>query len=240
MHVIVPARDEEQALPELLDALAGVGRQHVVVVDNGSRDRTADIARARGATVIREPRAGYGTACLAALAALRDRPGSDIAVFLDADGSDDPGLLPTLTGPLLRREADLVLASRTLAPAEPGALTAGQRIGNWLACRLMRVFWGVRYTDLAPCRAARLETLRALQMRDRDFGWTVEMQIRAARQGLRIVEIASRYRRRRRGRSKISGTVGGSVRAGATILRVITRELLRGARRRPAGRAAER
>lgn len=230
VHVVIPARNEERALPAVLDALTAVGGCHVLVVDNGSRDRTAEVARAGGATVVPEPRAGYGAACLAALAALADRPGSDVVAFLDADGSDDPSLVPTLAAPVASGEADLVLASRTLVRGEPGALTLGQRLGNRLACRLIEAFWGVRYTDLAPCRAARLETLRALRLRDRDFGWTVEMQIRAAREHLRIREIPSRYRRRRRGRSKISGTVLGSLRAGATILAVIARELAQGAR----------
>ena len=175
--------------------------------------------------VVQEPTRGYGAACLAGLAAVAERPGSDVVVFLDADGSDDPGLVPVLAGLVLDGEADIVLASRTLLDGEPGALTLSQRIGNWLACRLIDRLWGVRYSDLAPCRSVSLRALRTLHMDDRDFGWTVEMQIRAARSGLRIREIPSRYRRRRAGRSKISGTVVGSIRAGATILRVIAREL---------------
>lgn len=233
VHVIIPARDEEQSLPAVLDALARLGPYRVVVVDNGSRDRTAAVARARGATVVQEPHAGYGAACLAALAGLGDRPGEDIVAFLDADGSDDPAVLPRLTAPIAAGQADFVLASRTLVPAERGALTLGQRLGNTLACRLIASLWGVHYSDLAPCRALSLAALRRLRMADRAHGWTAEMQVRAARLGLRIQEVPSRYRRRRAGRSKVSGTWIGSLRAGAAILGVIARELARGGRRHP-------
>lgn len=213
-------------MPGVLEGLAGSAAT-VVVVDNGSADRTAEVARALGAMVVREPRVGYGTACLAGLAALAHVPDDDIVAFFDADGSDDPLLLTNLVDPILRGAADFVLASRTLVPAERGALTAAQRFGNRLACTLVARFWGVKYTDLAPCRAVQLGILRNLGMRDPDFGWTIEMQIRAARRHLRIVEIPSRYRRRRAGASKVSGTVLGSLRAGTTILRVIARELRR-------------
>jgi len=227
VHVVIPARNEEEALPDVLAALVGAAAS-VMVVDNGSVDATAEVARAHGAIVVPEPRAGYGAACLAGLAALRDRPSDHVVVFFDADGSDDPGLLEQLVDPILRGEADFVLASRTVVPAEPGALAPAQRVGNRFACWLVSRLWGVKYTDLAPCRALSLGALASLRMADRDFGWTVEMQIRAARRGLRVAEIASRYRRRRAGRSKISGTVWGSIRAGTTIVRVIGRELLPG------------
>ena len=229
VHVVIPARDEEQALPSVLDDLAGHAAT-VIVVDNGSVDRTAEVARAHGAVVVSEPRLGYGTACLAGLATLRDAADDDVVAFFDADGSDDPLLLEQLVDPVIRGVADLVLASRTLVPGEVGALTLGQRLGNRIACSLVSLFWGVKYTDLAPCRALSMGALKSLQMDAPDFGWTVEMQIRAARQGLRITEIPSRYRRRRGGESKISGTFSGSVRAGATIFWVIGRELFFGGR----------
>lgn len=236
--MVVPARNEEDALPDVLAALPGDLDLDVIVVDNGSTDRTAMLAREGGATVIVESRVGYGAACLAALHALRGASGEDIVVFLDADGSDDPRLLPALIEPLVRGEADFVLASRTLVPGERGALTAAQRFGNWLSCKLIAALWGARFTDLAPFRGARLATVRAFQMQAPDFGWTVEMQIRAVRLGLRIQEIPSRYRRRQRGRSKVSGTVTGAVRAGVTILATIARERLLGGRHRTQRRAA--
>jgi glycosyltransferase involved in cell wall biosynthesis len=223
---VVPARNEEHTLPGVLEGLVG-NAGTIVVVDNGSVDRTGDVARALGALVVSEPRVGYGTACLTGIAALAHVPDDDVIAFFDADGADDPILLKKLVAPILCGAADLVLASRTLVPAEPGALTAAQRLGNRLACTLVFRFWGVKYTDLAPCRALRVGVLRHLGMRDPDFGWTIEMQIRAARQRLRIVEIPSRYRRRRGGASKVSGTALGSLRAGSTILRVIARELRR-------------
>ncbi len=225
VHVIIPALDEESSLPSVLDALAGLGNLNVIVVDNGSRDRTPDVAVARGVKVVPEHRRGYGAACLAGLRALADEPGHDVVAFLDADGSDDPRELLKLLEPIARGRADFVLASRTLVAGEKGALTPLQKVGNRLACFLIGRFWGVRYTDLAPCRAMTLEGLRSLKMQDTGFGWTVEMQIRAARHGLRVQEIPSRYRRRQAGRSKISGSLWGSARAGATILGVIQREL---------------
>lgn len=208
----------------MLEALHEFPEWNVIVADNGSRDRTRRVARAGGATVITEFRRGYGAACLAGIASLQDRPDDDIVVFLDADGSDDPAVLPALID-AVRRGADLALGSRTLARAEAGSLTLTQRVGNALACTLIRAFWRTRYSDLAPCRAVRLGALRALRMTDRDYGWTVQMQVRAARSGLRTEEIPSPYRCRRHGRSKVSGSLSGSVRAGITILRVIADEL---------------
>ena len=227
IHIVIPARNEEEALPPILRQLTTEGHYHVIVVDNGSTDRTAEVARTARVTVLHEPRVGYGSACLAALGSLSNAPPDDIIVFLDADGSDDPASLPQLLAPLESGTADFVLASRTLTPGEPGALTMAQRFGNWLSCKLIAALWGSTYTDLAPLRATRLRTLRGFHMRARDYGWTVEMQIRAARQKLRVREIPSRYRRRRLGRSKISGTVFGSMRAGITILATIAAELIR-------------
>ncbi|MFQ5704182.1 MAG: glycosyltransferase family 2 protein [Gemmatimonadales bacterium] len=225
---MIPALDEEHSLPLILEPLSKIGYLNTIVVDNGSHDATAAVARTYGATVIEEPRRGYGAACLAGIAALADRPTTDIVAFIDADGSDDPGILPLLTEPLARGEADFVLASRNLVAPEAGALTITQRLGNWLACWFMRMLWHAEYTDLAPCRALRLGTLRALTMDDLDFGWTVQMQTRAAQAGLRVREIPSRYRCRRVGRSKISGTLFGSLRAGVTILAVLARETVKG------------
>ncbi len=224
VYVIIPALNEEQTIPHVVREIMAFHPASITVVDNGSTDRTRDVARSAGADVVHEPQRGYGSACLAGLQRLSEANPDDVVVFFDADGSDDPALLPRLVEPIHEEEADLVLASRTLAAAERGALAPAQRFGNWLACVLIERLWDVRYSDLAPCRAVRLGALRELEMADRDYGWTVEMQIRAARVGIRVVEIESRYRRRQQGKSKISGTVAGSLRAGSTIIRVIRRE----------------
>jgi len=230
VDVVIPALDEEHALPSVLRDLP-VGRiRRVVVVDNGSRDRTAAVAREAGAEVVLEPRRGYGSACLAGIAALAV-PGAlpDVVVFLDADYSDRPSELPRLVGPIVEKGADLVVGSRTLGHAESGALLPQARFGNALATFLIRALYGVRFTDLGPFRAVRWSALERLAMSDRDFGWTVEMQVKAARLGMRCVEVPVSYRRRI-GRSKISGTVVGSVRAGWKILYTIARLSVSGSR----------
>ncbi|HEY3217223.1 MAG TPA: glycosyltransferase family 2 protein [Candidatus Eisenbacteria bacterium] len=225
--VVIPARDEEASLPRLLAQLPRQGIREIVVVDNGSRDRTAEVARSAGATVVHESRRGYGAACLAGIAHLRSRP-PDIVAFLDADGSDDPDDLPRLIAPLRESGADLVVGSRTLGSSEPGSLGPVQRFGNRLAAALMRGLFGVRFTDLGPFRAVRWEALEWLRMRDRDYGWTVEMQARAARAGCVCVEVPVRYRRRRAGRSKVAGTLRGTLGAGWKILFTIARVRLGG------------
>jgi len=223
--VLIPALDEEPALPGVLASIPRAGDgwcvRDVVVVDNGSRDRTAEAARAAGATVIAEPRRGYGAACLAGLASLRAAP-PGIVAFMDADHSDDPGELGELVAPIVAGHADLVVGSRVLGEHEPGSLTIVQRLGNRLATGLLRLLFGLAATDLGPFRAVRWQALESLGMRDRDFGWTVEMQARAARAGLRVLEVPVRYRRRV-GRSKISGTVRGVVGAGWKILFTLVR-----------------
>lgn len=223
--VIIPALNEEEAIGHTLAALNAVPLAQIVVADNGSVDRTAEVARACGATVVTERQRGYGRACLAGLAALR--PEIDTVVFMDADGSDDPHDLPKLLEPLRRGDADLVMGSRVLGERESGALTPQQRFGNALATFLLRLLFGIRATDLGPFRAIRRESLKQLGMRDPDFGWTIEMQIRAHRAGLRVVEVPVRYRRRRFGRSKISGTISGTIRAGAKILWTILKYRLK-------------
>jgi glycosyltransferase involved in cell wall biosynthesis len=214
--VVIPALDEEQALAQVLAAIPRAAVRQVVVVDNGSTDRTAEVARAAGATVIHEPRRGYGAACLAGLAHLAAHP-PGIVAFIDADASDDPSELPAVLAPILDGRADLVVGSRVLGEREPGSLTPVQVAGNRLATFLLRVLFGARYTDLGPFRAIRWAALERLRLRDRDYGWTVEMQARGARAGLVAVEVPVRYRRRV-GRSKISGTLRGAVGAGWKIL----------------------
>lgn len=197
----------------------------VVVCDNGSTDATAEAARAAGADVVFEPRRGYGAACLRALRELAADPPFAV-LFVDADLSDDPADAAPLLAPLLEGSADLVIGSRVLGDAEPGALTPVQRFGNRLAAGLLRRLYGTAATDLGPFRAIRWDALQALGMRDRDFGWTVEMQVKAARRRLRTVEVPVRYRRRV-GRSKISGTIRGSFLAGTKILGTIAADYLR-------------
>jgi len=222
IDAILPVLDEEQTLPGVLASLPRPPLRRVVVVDNGSRDRSAELARAAGAEVVHEPRRGYGSACRRGLEHLRQDP-PDIVVFMDADGSDDPADLPRLLAPLLEQRAELVIGSRTLGRLEPGALTQAQRLGGWLAGWGLGLLFGRRCTDLGPFRAARYAPLCELGMRDSTWGWTVEMQARAARGGWRIIEVPVHYRPRRAGASKISGSPVVAVRAGARILWTLAR-----------------
>jgi glycosyltransferase involved in cell wall biosynthesis len=216
VDVIIPARDEQACVGAVVARVPRPPVRMVLVVDNGSSDDTAGAARRAGATVVREPRPGYGAACLAGMAALP--ADASIVVFLDADGSDDPGLIPALLRPILEDRADLVVGARAPGLAERGAMTMPQRVGNAVAARWLRARFGLHATDLGPLRAIRRSSLDALGMRDRGYGWTVEMQIKAARARLRYVEVPVPYRRRRTGRSKVAGTLAGTVGAAAKIL----------------------
>jgi glycosyltransferase involved in cell wall biosynthesis len=225
--VVIPALDEEQALPFVLRELPRDLADVVVVVDNGSRDRTAEVARQGGALVVREDVRGYGRACLAGLAALLGERSSadagrplgegDVVVFLDADHSDFPEDLGAVLEPILAGRADFVIGSRVRGGADMRAMLPQAWFGNRFACWLMRVLFGARYTDLGPFRAIRVASLRSLAMHDEDFGWTIEMQLKAHVARLRIEEVPVRYRPRI-GKSKITGTVLGTLRAGAKIL----------------------
>jgi len=215
ISVVIPVFNEESSLPLVLGAMPD-GLQEIVVVDNGSTDATARVAARSGATVVTESRRGYGAACLAGLAYLRARA-PDIVVFLDGDFSDHPEEIPCLVEPILQDGFDLVIGSRTLGRKEPGALLLQARLGNRLAVFLLRALYGAHYTDLGPFRAARYARLMSLGMRDPDFGWTAEMQARAALAGWKTTEVPVSYRRRV-GVSKITGTLSGSLRAGAKIL----------------------
>ena len=228
--VVIPALNEERAIGRVIAEIpAWVDR--IVVADNGSTDGTARAARDAGARVVVEPERGYGAACLAGIA---DAGVVDIIVFIDGDYSDFPGDMADLVDPIIAGKVEFVLASRALGEREAGALTPQQQFGNWLATTLIRYLWGVRYTDLGPFRAISAPALARLGMADRDFGWTVEMQIKAAQCELLFVEVPARYRRRI-GQSKVSGTVIGSIKAGTKILYVIAREALRPASpRKPA------
>jgi glycosyltransferase involved in cell wall biosynthesis len=211
--VVIPALNEEQAIVPVLQAIP-IGPL-VVVVDNGSTDDTARCARSQGAVVVSEPHRGYGTACLAGIDALPEE--IEIVVFLDADYSDHPEEMEILITPILKNEADFVLGSRMMRATSRSALTPQQRFGNWLATTLIRLLFGYRYTDLGPFRAIRKDALDGLEMSDRGYGWTVEMQIKAVRAGLKILEFPVRYRPRL-GKSKISGTLRGALLVGSKIL----------------------
>ena len=216
--LIIPALDEEHAIGPLLDAVDRTLIRDVIVGDNGSRDATAEVARGRGAEVVGVAERGYGAACAGALGRLKNDVA--IVVFMDADGSDDPAEIPSLLAPIEEDRADLVIGSRALGRVEPGALTPQQRFGNWLATHLIALIYRHRYTDLGPFRAIRRDLLDRIAMRDRRYGWTVEMQVRALQLGARVVEVPVSYRKRV-GRSKISGTVTGVVKAGWWILYTI-------------------
>lgn len=228
--VIIPALNEERSLPLVLGDLPTVGR--IVVVDNGSTDRTAEVAVAAGASVVQEIQRGYGAACLRGLAEVgravgAGQPPPRVVVFLDGDYSDHPERLTELVAPILAGDADFVLGSRLQGQREVGAMPPQSVWGNRLACFLMRWLFGARYTDLGPFRAIDYQKLKRLGMVDQNFGWTVEMQIKAARAGLRTLEVPVPYRCRI-GQSKISGTLAGTIRAGYKILFVIAKYGLRG------------
>ncbi len=218
--LIIPALDEEPVIGQTLAAVPRHLYREVIVADNGSRDRTAAIAAAAGATVVSEPERGYGAACLKALAAVP--AGVEAIVFMDADSSDVPAEAEKLLEPIYAGRADFVLGSRTLGEAEAGSLQPHQKFGNWLATSLMRGIYGFRYTDLGPFRAIRADALTRLQMRDRNYGWTIEMQIKALRHSLSIVEVPVSYRRRI-GTSKVSGNLKASFLAGVKILWTVFR-----------------
>lgn len=214
VSVLIPAFNEEASIAKVIEAIPKNRVHEIVVADNASTDRTGEAAAAAGAKVIHESRPGYGSACLAAMAAMDD---PEVVVFLDGDYSDYPEDLPDLLKPIEEDKADLVIGSRVLGECERGALTPQQRYGNALATFLIRILFGVRFTDLGPFRAVRREALDRIGMRDTNYGWTVEMQVKAARLGLRCVEVPVRYRKRI-GVSKVSGTVRGVIGAGTKIL----------------------
>ena len=222
VDVVIPALNEEASLPLVLAALPRPPVRRVVVADNGSLDGTARVAREGGAVVVPAARRGYGSACLAGLAELRRHDPPDVVVFVDADFSDHPEELPRLVAPIVAGAADLVIGSRVLGEREPGALLPQARAGNLVACLLIRLLYGHRYTDLGPFRAVRWDALERLGMADPNFGWTAEMQVKALRHGLRVAEVPVSYRKRV-GVSKITGTIAGTVRAGYKILWTVLR-----------------
>ena len=218
--VVIPALNEVGCIGDLVQETLSQSVDEIIVVDNGSTDGTAGAAQQANAQVVCEPRRGYGYACAAGVVAATD---ADVIVFLDGDYSSLPSEMLLLLAPLIENRADLVLGSRTLGEIAPGAMPPHQRFGNWLAARLMRMLYGLRVTDLGPYRAIKTDLLRALDMREMTYGWPTEMMVKAARQHARILEVPVSYHPRRAGRSKVSGTLRGTVLAAYYILGVTLR-----------------
>jgi glycosyltransferase involved in cell wall biosynthesis len=217
VSLIIPALNEAESIAQVLSEVPGWLAAEILVVDGGSTDRTAEIARQNGALVIREERRGYGQACASGVAQARGQ----VVVFLDADGADDPHQLPKLVEPILEGRADMVLGSRLTGRLEAGAMPWHQRFGNWLSAALIRRIYRLPLTDLSPFRAVLRARLLELHMAEMAYGWPTEMIAKAARRGWRIVEVPVDYRRRLGGKSKISGTLKGSLLATYAILRTI-------------------
>lgn len=220
--VVIPALNEEEALRHLLPEVLSHWVQWIIVVDNGSTDATASVAQAAGAIVVSEPVPGYGRACWHGFQTARQL-GAKIIIFMDGDGSDNPIDLPIMLAPILEGYADLVIGSRIGAYAETGAVPLQARLGNWLISRLLNYLYGTNVYDIGSFRAIHRDVLEALQMQERTFGWPVEMLVKAARAHYRIVEVPLHYRRRSHGRSKVAGTVIGSVKAAYVMLRTMLR-----------------
>ncbi len=225
VHAIIPAFNEALSIGEVISQIPPEIVSQVIVVNNASTDETAKVAQDKGATVLDEPRRGYGFACLRGIEhASKQTPLPDIVVFLDGDLSDYPGEMATLVEPIANDRADLVIGSRVLGERSKGSMTVQQIFGNWLATKLMKLFFDADFTDLGPFRAVRFSSLMDLKMQDKTYGWTVEMQVKAAKRKLRCMEVPVRYRKRI-GVSKISGTVKGTVMAGYKILFTIFKHI---------------
>jgi len=221
VSVIIPALNEEEPIAGVVRECLATGLPgDVIVVDNGSTDCTAERAREAGARVVAAPR-GYGRACAAGVRALA--PECDIAVFLDGDGSDVPALMNQLVDPIARGTRDFVIGSRTRGQRQPGSMNFQQILSGRIAGLIVRLLYGVRYTDMCPFRAIRRDALAKLDMREQTYGWNLEMQMKAARAGLRILEIPVNHRRRAGGESKVSGTLRGTFVAGARIMATLVR-----------------
>ncbi len=223
--VIIPAVNEEESIGKVVEAIPRPLVDTIIVGNNGSKDNTAEVAKKAGAVVVDESRPGYGWACLKGMeyaSQMDEKP--DIIVFIDGDFSDYPEEMPNVVAPILENDIDLVIGSRALGAKEKGSMTFPQRFGNWLATRLMRLFYRVRYTDLGPFRAIKYDALMNIGMSDKTYGWTIEMQLRAAKHKLTYTEVPVNYKRRI-GKSKVSGTIKGTILAGYKIIFAIFKYL---------------
>ncbi len=227
INVIIPVFNESGSIGYVLKDIPAGLVDEVIVVNNGSTDNSAEIAVQHGATVLLEETRGYGSACLKGLEYIRNKPLEripDIIVFIDGDYSDYPEQMTELIKPIVEENFDLVIGSRAMGKREAGSMAVQQVFGNWLATTLMKLFFSAKFSDLGPFRAIRWESLMALEMRDRNYGWTVEMQIKAAKRKMKYTEVAVNYRRRI-GKSKITGTIKGTIMAGYKILITIFKYL---------------
>ena len=220
INVIIPAYNEEQSISNVLKDIPQELVAEVIVCNNASIDNTKAVALQHGATVVDQPQKGYGSACLKGIEYIRSKPQEqqpDIVVFLDGDYSDHPEEMPQLLQPILEDGMDMVIGSRSVGNMEKGAMMPQQIFGNWLATTLIKFFYNYEFTDLGPFRAITWKKLLEIDMQDQDFGWTVEMQVKAAKYGLKCTEIPVKYRKRI-GVSKVSGTIRGTILAGHKIL----------------------
>ncbi|HIL26691.1 MAG TPA: glycosyltransferase family 2 protein [Nitrospinaceae bacterium] len=222
ISVIIPAYNEEESIGLVIKSLPQKKIKEIIVVNNGSTDKTASIAKQYGARVVNEPYRGYGAACLKGISEVND---PEIVVFVDSDFSDYPEEIESLVKPIVEHRADFVLGSRMVFPESRATLLPQARYGNLLAVFLIRLFFRYKFTDLGPFRAIRYQSLKEISMTDKNFGWTVEMQIKAVKHGLKIMEIPVHYRKRI-GVSKITGTISGTFKAGLKIIFTIFKYLL--------------
>lgn len=221
--VVLPCLDEEEAIAGVVREILAQPVDVVIVVDNGSKDQTAERARAAGARVVSEPARGYGRACATGLAAVP--PHIDIVCYMDGDGSDVPAFIPVVAQPIAENTADFVMGSRLRGTREPGSMTVQQIVAGWLAGLLLRIAYGVRFTDMSPFRAMRLDRLRALNMTEQTYGWNLEMQMKVAATGLRVLEVPVDHRCRRGGVSKVSGNLVAGLQAAWKIASTFVRLL---------------
>ena len=225
ISVIIAALNEEEAIANVVNAVPKKLVDEIVVVDNGSKDRTAEVAAAAGARIVKEPVPGYGRAFRAGLRSIS--PQCEIVVFLDGDGSDCPEMMDRLVRPIIEGTADFVIGSRTQGVRERGSMNFHQIFAGYMVGSILRFLYGVRSTDMGPFRAIRRDTLERLGLREETYGWPLEMQMRAAQRGVRTVEVPVDYRRRAGGHSKIAGTVRGSVLAATRIMLTLARLAVR-------------